>query len=197
MKKIKFRIGVKHSIFNSELRKRRIKKGLSQEGLADILNIGVGTISSYETFKKWPTEVNAKRLSDYFQVDIQTIFPEWLKEFKLSRSSYTTESIITENILPAMVEKLSIGTGYMEENMEQEIDQEFLESTINNVLKNLTEKERSVIENTFGLNGHQKKTLGEVARMYNVTRERIRQIRNRAVRRLKHPVSREKLISFT
>ena len=55
------------------------------------------------------------------------------------------------------------------------------------VLSKLTERERKVITYRFGLDSGYPRTLEEVGKMFNVTRERIRQIEAKAIRRLRHP----------
>ncbi len=60
----------------------------------------------------------------------------------------------------------------------------------------LPEREREVIQMRFGLTGERPYTLEEVGRAFNVTRERIRQIEAKALRKLKHPSRSRKLRSF-
>ena len=60
-------------------------------------------------------------------------------------------------------------------------------------LSTLTERERKVILLRFGLEDGHPKTLEEVGKVFGVTRERIRQIEAKALRKLKHP-SRSKLL---
>ena len=55
------------------------------------------------------------------------------------------------------------------------------------VLNTLNERERAVIEQRFGLRDGNPRTLEEVGRQFNVTRERIRQIEAKALRKLRHP----------
>jgi len=55
------------------------------------------------------------------------------------------------------------------------------------VLASLTERERKIIEMRFGLNDGEDHTLEEIGRIYNVTRERIRQIEAKGLRKLRHP----------
>lgn len=55
------------------------------------------------------------------------------------------------------------------------------------VLERLTERERTVIEMRYGLNGSEPSTLDEVGRHFNVTRERIRQIEAKALAKMRHP----------
>ena len=52
-------------------------------------------------------------------------------------------------------------------------------------LSRLSERERRVVELRYGLNGEHPRTLDEVGRMFAVTRERIRQIENHALRKLR------------
>jgi RNA polymerase primary sigma factor len=64
---------------------------------------------------------------------------------------------------------------------------ELLREQVRNVLGFLTDRERSVIEMRFGLNDGKDHTLEEVGRDFGVTRERIRQIEAKALRKLRHP----------
>ena len=64
---------------------------------------------------------------------------------------------------------------------------ELLREQVRNVLNFLTERERAVIEMRFGLNDGKDHTLEEVGREFGVTRERIRQIEAKALRKLRHP----------
>lgn len=64
------------------------------------------------------------------------------------------------------------------------------------VLDSLTEREKLVLNLRFGLQGGFSRTLEEVGRMFNVTRERIRQIESKALRRLRHPIRIRQLQGF-
>jgi len=64
------------------------------------------------------------------------------------------------------------------------------------VLETLTERERQVLEQRFGLVDGYSRTLEEVGRQFKVTRERIRQIEAKALRKLRHPSRSKKLRSF-
>ena len=60
-------------------------------------------------------------------------------------------------------------------------------------LSMLAERERRVIELRFGLNGEQPRTLDEVGREFNVTRERVRQIENHSLKKLRALAEAQKL----
>jgi len=72
-----------------------------------------------------------------------------------------------------------------------------LKEQIENALKTLTEREAKVLKMRFGLGDGNEHTLEEVGQQFKVTRERIRQIEAKALRKLKHPSRSRKLKSFT
>lgn len=67
---------------------------------------------------------------------------------------------------------------------------------LRDVLSSLTERERSVLELRFGLNDGNPRTLEEVGAQFQVTRERIRQIEAKALRKMRHPTRMRQLHSF-
>ncbi len=71
-----------------------------------------------------------------------------------------------------------------------------LKGKLSEVLKGLTERERRILELRYGLADGFSHTLEEVGRQYNVTRERIRQIEAKALRKLRHPARKNKLEGF-
>jgi len=73
---------------------------------------------------------------------------------------------------------------------------EMLKEELSNVLMTLTDREEQVLRLRFGLNDGQCRTLEEVGQIFNVTRERIRQIEAKALRKLRHPSRSRKLKDF-
>ena len=74
---------------------------------------------------------------------------------------------------------------------------EMLKDEISEVLLTLTEREEKVIRLRFGLEDGKSRTLEEVGQMFGVTRERIRQIEAKALRKLRHPSRSKKLKDYT
>ena len=71
-----------------------------------------------------------------------------------------------------------------------------LKGKLGEVLNGLTERERKILELRYGLMDGYSRTLEEVGKQYNVTRERIRQIEAKALRKLRHPTRKSKLEGF-
>ncbi len=82
------------------------------------------------------------------------------------------------------------------ENPMEEAGFAMLKDKIIEVLDTLTEREREVLEQRFGLKDGYSRTLEEVGRQFQVTRERIRQIEAKALRKMRHPTRIRKLEGF-
>jgi RNA polymerase primary sigma factor len=85
---------------------------------------------------------------------------------------------------------------YREEDPLYEMNQEMLKARIADVLAGLSYREREIIRLRYGLVDGYAYTLEEVGRIFSVTRERVRQIEAKAVRKLQHPVRSHKLSGF-
>ena len=73
---------------------------------------------------------------------------------------------------------------------------QLLKEQIDDVLHTLTDRERRVLQLRFGLEDGRSRTLEEVGREFGVTRERIRQIEAKALRKLRHPTRSRRLKDF-
>ena len=73
---------------------------------------------------------------------------------------------------------------------------ELLREQMRDLLESLSPRERGVLELRFGLDDGQARTLEEVGRIFGVTRERVRQIEAKALRKLRHPKSSRKLRDY-
>jgi RNA polymerase primary sigma factor len=73
------------------------------------------------------------------------------------------------------------------ETPEDEVSKNLLREDLENVLDTLSPRERDVLRLRYGLDDGRMKTLEEIGQLFNVTRERIRQIEAKALRKLRHP----------
>ena len=71
-----------------------------------------------------------------------------------------------------------------------------LKEQLVDVLGTLTEREQKVLKLRFGLEDGRARTLEEVGKAFNVTRERIRQIEAKALRKLRNPVRSKRIRDF-
>jgi RNA polymerase primary sigma factor len=81
-------------------------------------------------------------------------------------------------------------------NPGQTVDQRLLRERVGEVLRSLAPREREVIELRFGLRDGHPRTLDEVAKVYGITRERIRQIEARGLLKLRQPLRSQRLAEF-
>ena len=82
------------------------------------------------------------------------------------------------------------------ENPSEQAGQAMLRERLTEILDSLHERERQVLDYRFGLSDGFSRTLEEVGKQFNVTRERIRQIEAKALRKLRHPSRLKKLDGF-
>src|SRR3989338_257696 len=93
----------------------------------------------------------------------------------------TLEQFVADTDQPSLIESVS---------------KEFLRDYLNEVLDTLSDRERKVLIMRFGLDDGKNKTLEDVGKEFSVTRERIRQIEAKAIRKLRHPTRARKLKDF-
>lgn len=124
-------------------------------------------------------------------------------ELEISKEQYCEAVNIMKNIIQPVSLDLPVGEdgdstliNFIEEHLpsvEDQVIRDHLHYDLENILRLLKDKERDIIIKRFGLFGHQEMTLEEIGIEYGVTRERIRQIEEKTLRKLRHP-SRQKLI---
>lgn len=205
-----FIFGVRHIAYNAALRNRREAMGFFQKELSVALGFHPQTISRIEGMRMKPTESQKKKICDFIGCDIKAIFPKWMDAFVLEKSSFRTEHIITERLLPEVIGKF-LPSGNMEDT-EEKIDQDILHDKVKGLLNTLSDREAKIIRERFGIdtpvteeekkrldyrsNAKEPKTLEEVGSEFGVTRDRIRQIEARALRKLRHHTRSDKLKPF-
>lgn len=81
-------------------------------------------------------------------------------------------------------------------SLESDVELVLLKEQIEKILETLTQRERNVLKLRYGLEDGHNRTLEEVGKIFNVTRERIRQIEAKALRKLRHPSRSRKLKDF-
>jgi RNA polymerase primary sigma factor len=122
------------------------------------------------------------------------VSPEKVREIaKVSQLPISLESPIGEE------EDSRLGDFIEDRNALPPVDaasKQMLKEQIDEVLSSLTPREQRVLQLRFGLEDGRSRTLEEVGREFNVTRERIRQIEAKVLRKLRHPSRSRKLRDY-
>ncbi len=122
------------------------------------------------------------------------IEPERVREiFKIAQEVTSLEAPVGED------QESFLGDFIPDESQLSPVDQaskQLLKDHLDEVLSTLSEREAKVLKLRFGLEGNKQMTLEEVGKVFGVTRERIRQIEAKALRKLKHPSRRKKLQDY-
>jgi len=121
--------------------------------------------------------------------------PDKVREiFKISQNTTSLESPVgdgdDDSVLGDFISDDSQLSPY------ESTSQQMLRENVEEVLSALSDREAKVLRMRFGLNDNKMMTLEEVGKKFGVTRERIRQIEAKALRKLKHPSRRKKLQDF-
>ncbi len=113
--------------------------------------------------------------------------------FKIAQETTSLEAPVGED------QESILGDFIPDESQLSPVDQaskQLLKDHLDEVLGTLTERESKVLKLRFGLEATKQMTLEEVGKVFGVTRERIRQIEAKALRKLKHPSRRKKLQDY-
>ncbi|WP_373898236.1 RNA polymerase sigma factor RpoD/SigA [Haloimpatiens sp. FM7315] len=139
-------------------------------------------------------EIDKKKLCEVFGIsekeyeDLKLYDAEMKKMVSLNQSINSEEGSEDSELLdviPASYKLYSVSDD--ENNVEGLVHCRFLKKDIRKMLNTLSPREEEILTQRFGLDEGKPKTLEEIGKEYNLTRERIRQIEARAIRKLKHP----------
>ena len=144
-----------------------------------------------KTLQEEGREPTPEELSEHFE----NLSPDKIRRvLKISKEPVSTESPIGDE-----EDGSSLGDFIKDEQTLSPTDftsQKSLESCIQEVLQTLNPREAKVLRMRFGIDMNTDHTLEEVGKQFHVTRERIRQIEAKALRKLNHPIKSKKLHTF-
>lgn len=198
------KIGAKVTFFNAKMRERRKELGLSQKELGELCGVSATAISGLEILKlRAPTAQTKKLLflvADALDCDLEYIFPEdYLNAMELRKElagilPWSGKSLIF--IREVRLDRLSPGeeiSGLLMPSAEEDVCENILCENIREILDDLPERERDILKMRFGIGGGETISLREISKIYGITKERVRQIENMALSRLRHPRIRRNL----
>lgn len=177
---------VKVTVRNNYLLTVMDEKGYTVSLLSEVAGVSPNAVYKYINLLKTPySGVNGKPTSTIIKIaealgtPIESLFPmEHLKN-PLTKNTSTKE--FSKDELTNFIEN--------KEPTELLEEQEFNDNFDKTLDEMLTKREKEILEYRFGLNGKEQLTFDKTAKIFDVTRERIRQIQEKALRKLRHPIS--------
>ncbi len=183
----------------------------SVKALADHIGVNAATLSNWINLKSTPgrrkgyksgesvylkpkVETAVARLCAVCKCSANDLFPDWLDNQKLK--AVPTRVEVTQEVSRSQIESAVADPVAMLPAPEDVILHSELVDRIDEVLKTIPSRERLILQMRYGLNGEEPKNLTEVANFFKVTRERVKQIEMRALRKLQHPVRARQFESF-
>jgi len=175
---------------NAVLRQRRVALGLTQKQLGDLIGVTAHTICQIETMRGSGSREVLERLAEVLGCTADDLHIKWPKEVP-------TIGTVVKDIEPHALEAYmdvvrcralemakdpAVTAGAAEEYIDRK-------NQISKALDTLTFREREVIKMRYGIGTDDiAYTFEEIGRKFKVTRECVRQIEARALRKLQHPV---------
>ncbi|HHT9129477.1 MAG TPA: RNA polymerase sigma factor RpoD [Candidatus Brocadiaceae bacterium] len=193
--KYEYRRGYKFSTYATWWIRQAITRSIADQ--ARTIRIPVHMIETMSKIrnvsKKLLQEKGREPTIEEIAKEVKITICEARRVLKISRHQVSLDRPVGES------EDSSFGDFIEDEKAESPVSaatQEMLKDKIENVLETLTYREREIIKLRYGIGDGYTYTLEEVGKIFKVTRERVRQIEAKAVRKLQHPIRSRKLEGF-
>ena len=193
--KFEYRRGFKFSTYATWWIRQAITRSISD--LARTIRIPVHMMETVNKLNRLTRQLNQElgRAPTIEELSLKMDLPEYkvLKALDVAKQPISLETPVGDDDNSTMWNLVSDTS---EESPVDHVTDEGLKKTTVNVLKALTDREAKVLRMRFGIGMNTDHTLEEVGRQFSVTRERIRQIEAKALRKLRHPARSRQLKSF-
>ena len=193
--KFEYRRGFKFSTYATWWIRQAITRSISD--LARTIRIPVHMMETVNKLNRLTRQLNQElgRAPTIEELSLKMDLPEYkvLKALDVAKQPISLETPVGDDDNSTMWNLVSDTS---EESPVDHVTEEGLKKTTVNVLKALTDREAKVLRMRFGIGMNTDHTLEEVGRQFSVTRERIRQIEAKALRKLRHPARSRQLRSF-
>jgi len=167
---------IRQAILQSMSEQSRIMK-LPLNRVSTIHNIGKVVSKLEQKFKRFPT---CEEIARYLRIDESDV----REAFAIGSGHSSLDSPFDNEDDGTLLDLIA---NEQTPSPDEKIDGYFLSNEINDLLSTLKKREAEVLRLYYGIDCERSHTLEEIAAKYNLTRERIRQIKERAIKRLKHP----------
>ncbi|BBB23211.1 DNA-directed RNA polymerase sigma-70 factor RpoD [Abyssogena phaseoliformis symbiont OG214] len=193
--KFEYRRGYKFSTYATWWIRQAITRSIADQ--ARTIRIPVHMIETINKLNRVRRQLLQKfgREASPEELAIEMELPEYkiIKILKIAKEPLSMETPVGDD------EDSNIGDFIEDTNLSSPVEittKESLRETTSELLSNLSPREAKVLKMRFGIDMNTDHTLEEVGRQFDVTRERIRQIEAKALRKLRHPSRAHKLQSF-
>jgi RNA polymerase primary sigma factor len=172
---------------------RRLTQELGREPTSDEIALEMDILPAEERRAILQAQAEGEALDPILERHLKRAALKVRRIMKVSQEPMSLETPIGSE------DNSSLGDFIEDESVLGPADQasrQLLKEQMQDVLEGLSQRERDVLELRFGLRDGQTRTLEEVGQAFGVTRERIRQIEAKALRKLRHPIRSRKLRDY-